>query len=175
MIAQSLHWLVAGLVLVQIGLGLYAAGLPVSLARLQWLSRHKSLGLAILALMLVRLVWRWLNPPPAMPESMPRWQRSAAATTHGLLYLLLVLTALSGWMHASAAGLSINWFGLVLVPDLVPKQAELSELMKAVHAGCVAALALLLAGHVSGAFYHALVLRDGVIGRMLPWKARRTT
>jgi cytochrome b561 len=172
-IAQSLHWFVAALVLVQLGLGLYAASLPVSLARLQWLSHHKSLGIAILALVLLRLVWRSLNPPPALPEAMPRWQRGAAASIHWLLYLLLLLTPLAGWMHASAAGLSVNWFGLFQVPDLISKQPELSDALKAVHKGCVALLALLLLGHVGAALRHALVLRDGIAHRMLPWKPRR--
>lgn len=173
-IAQSLHWLVAALVLVQLGLGLYAASLPVSLARLQWLSHHKSLGLAILALVLLRLAWRSMNPPPALPESMPRWQRGAASATHWLLYLLLLLAPLAGWMHASAAGLSVNWFGLFQVPDLISKQPELSDLLKTVHKGCVALLALLLLGHVGAALRHALVLRDGIAHRMLPWKPRKT-
>lgn len=173
-IAQALHWLVAALVLAQLGLGLYAANLPVSLARLQWLSHHKSLGLAIFALVLLRLAWRYLNPPPALPDSMPRWQRGAATATHWLLYLFLVLAPLAGWMHASAAGLSVNWFGLIQVPDLISKQAELSDVLKTVHKGCVALLALLLFCHVGAALRHALVLRDGIIHRMLPWKPRRT-
>jgi len=174
MVAQSLHWLVAALVFVQFGLGLYAAGLTVSIARLQWLSRHKSLGLAVLALVLLRLAWRSANRPPALPDSMPSWQRRAAAIVHWLLYALLVLGALTGWMHASAAGLSVNWFGLFQVPDLLPKRPDLSELLRAVHRGFVALLAVLLLGHVGGALRHALVLRDGVMHRMLPWKARRT-
>ncbi|MBI4290853.1 MAG: cytochrome b [Betaproteobacteria bacterium] len=172
-IAQSLHWLVAALVLVQLGLGLYAASLPVSLARLQWLSHHKSLGLAILALVLLRLAWRSLNPPPSLPGSMPRWQRSAATALHWMLYLLLLLVPLAGWMHASAAGLSVNWFGLFQVPDLISKQPELSDLLKTLHKGCVALLAMLLLGHVGAALRHALVLRDGIAHRMLPWKPRR--
>lgn len=171
-LAQSLHWLVAALVFVQLGLGLYAAGLPVSLARLQWLSRHKSLGLLILALALVRLAWRSMNRAPALPDAMPRWQREAAVTTHWLLYALLVLVPLAGWMHASAAGLSANWFGLFQVPDLLPKEPELSEFLKVVHKSCATLLALLLLIHVGGALRHALVLRDGVMHRMLPWQRR---
>src|SRR2546422_4036514 len=77
-IAQAFHWLVALLVLAQLGIGLYAANLPVSLARLRWLSHHKSLGLFILALLLLRLGWRALNPPPGLPGSMPHWERRAA-------------------------------------------------------------------------------------------------
>jgi cytochrome b561 len=115
-VAQALHWLVAALVLVQLTLGVYAANLPLSLARLQWLARHKSLGLAIFALVLLRFGWRLLNPPPAFPALMPRWEQRSARAIHRLLYLLLVLAPLAGWLYASAAGLSVNWFGLFVVP-----------------------------------------------------------
>ena len=171
-IAQALHWLVAALVLVQLGLGLYAAQLPVSLARLQWLSRHKSLGLAILALVLLRIVWRRLQQTPALPARMPRWQQRAATLTQWSLYALLVLAPLTGWLHASAAGLSVNWFGLIQLPDLVERSPEWSGLFKAAHKACVALLAILLSGHAGAALWHAFVLRDGVLHRMLPWKSR---
>ena len=172
-IAQAFHWLVAVLVLAQLGIGLYAANLPVSLARLQWLSHHKSLGLAILALVLLRLGWRALKPPPELPDSMPRWERRAALATHRLFYLLLILAPLAGWLYVSAAGLSVNWFGLFQVPDLVSKDPESAELFKALHIGLVALLASLVAVHVGAALRHALVLRDGVMHRMLPWKPRK--
>jgi len=161
-IAQAFHWLVALLVLAQLGIGLYAANLPVSLARLRWLSHHKSLGLAILALVLLRLGWRALNRPPGLPGSMPRWERRAALATHRLFYLLLILAPLAGLLYASAAGLSVNWFGLFQVP----------ELFKALHIGLVALLASLVALHVGAALRHALLLRDSVMRRMLPWKPR---
>jgi cytochrome b561 len=169
-LAQAFHWLVAALVFVQLAVGLYAANLPVSLARLQWLSNHKSLGLGILALVLSRLAWRLLDPPPALPELMPLWERRAALVTHRLLYALLVLAPFVGWLHASAAGLSVNWFGLFQVPDLVPKDRELSELFKLTHRVLVALLALLLVGHIGGALAHAFARRDGMMHRMLPWR-----
>ncbi|MBI3042943.1 MAG: cytochrome b [Betaproteobacteria bacterium] len=172
-IAQAFHWIVAALVFVQIGMGLYAADLPVSLARLQWLSRHKSLGLGILALVLLRFAWRSLNPPPALPDSMPRWERRAAVATHRLFYVLLILAPLAGWFHASAAGLSVNWFGLMQVPDLVSKDRELAELFKLTHRVLVGLLALLLVGHIGAALHHAFLRRDGVMHRMLPWRPRR--
>ncbi len=171
--AQAFHWLVAVLVLAQFGIGLYAANLPVSLARLQWLSHHKSLGLGILALVLLRLAWRAANPPPALPVVMPLWERRVAAANHRLLYVLLVFAPLAGWLYASAAGLSVNWFGLFQVPDLVPKDRELAEFLKALHIGLVALMALLLAPHIGGALRHAFVRRDGIMHRMLPWKPRR--
>ena len=171
-VAQALHWLVAGLVIVQLMLGVYAANLPVSLARLQWLTRHKSLGLAILALMLIRLGWRAMNPPPALPAFMPRWESRAARASHALLYLLLILAPLAGWLYASAAGLSVNWFGLFEVPDLVAKDRALAVVFKATHIGLVALLALLIALHMGAALRHAFLLRDGVMDRMLPWPKR---
>src|SRR5437879_5858654 len=134
-IAQAFHWLVALLVLAQLGIGLYGANLPVSVARLRWLSHHKSLGLAILALVLLRLGWRALNPPPELARSTPRWERRAALATHRLFYLLLILAPLCGWLYASATGLSVNWFGIFQVPDLVSKDRELAALFKALHIG----------------------------------------
>jgi cytochrome b561 len=172
-VAQVFHWLIAALVFAQLAVGVYAANLPVSLARLQWLSRHKSLGLGILALVLARLAWRALNPPPALPGSVPPRERRAAAAVHWLLYVLLVLAPLAGWLHASAAGLSVNWFGLFQVPDLVAKDPQLSELFKQVHRVLVALLAVFLAGHIGAALRHALLLRDGIMQRMLPWPRRR--
>lgn len=174
-VAQVLHWVIAALVLAQLAIGVYAANLPVSLARLQWLSRHKSLGLGILALVLARLAWRAMNPPPALPDSVPLRERRAAAAVHWLLYLLLILAPLAGWLHASAAGLSVNWFGLFQVPDLLAKDPQLSELLKQAHGVLVALLAVLLAGHIGAALRHAFLLRDGIMHRMLPWPRRRQT
>lgn len=171
-IAQAFHWLVAVLVFAQLGLGVFAASLPIGLARLQWLSRHKSLGLAILAIVLLRIAWRVIDRPPPLPDSMPGWQRRAAVVTHRLLYLLLVLAPLAGWLYASAAGLSVNWFGLIQVPDLVAKDPGLAEVLKQLHRALVALLALLVAGHIGAALRHAFWLRDGVAHRMLPWKPR---
>jgi cytochrome b561 len=171
-LAQALHWVVAALVFAQLALGLYAAGLPLGIERLRWLSRHKSLGLAVLALVLLRLAWRAADAPPALPTSMPARERRLAVATHRLIYLLLVLAPLAGWLQASASGLSVNWFGLFQVPDLVPQSRPLAELFRLTHVSCVALLATLLAGHTAAALRHALVLRDGVLHRMLPWKPR---
>jgi len=173
-IAQAFHWLVAALVLTQLGLGVFAANLPIGLARLQWLSRHKSLGLAILAVVLLRIAWRATNRPPPLPDSIPEWQRAAAVATHWLLYLVLVLAPLAGWLYSSAAGLSINWFGLIQVPDLIAQDPGLAEVFKQLHRALVALLALLIAGHAGAALRHAFWLHDGVAHRMLPWKPRET-
>lgn len=168
-IAQLFHWTVAVLVFVQAGMGIYVDDLPLGLARLQWLSRHKALGFVILVLVLARLAWRLVNPAPPMPGSMPRWERRIARATHWLLYALLLAAPVAGWMHADAAGLGVNVFGLFTLPGLVAKNPQLSEWFHDAHVVLVATLAVLLFLHVAAALRHAL-LRDGVFGRMVPWK-----
>ena len=172
-IAQALHWCVAALIFVQLPLGLYAANLPVSMARLQWLSYHKSLGLTILAVVLVRLVWRLVDAPPPLPGIMAQRERRAALAMHSLLYIVPVLAMLAGWLYASAAGLSVNWFGLLLIPDLIAKNTGIAPLFKGLHHGLVGLLALLLVGHIGATARHAFILRDHMAQRMLPAGWRR--
>lgn len=167
-IAQVLHWSVAALIFMQLPLGVYAASLPVSLARLQWVSYHKSLGLTILALVLVRLVWRWVDAPPPLPDTLASWERRAAHAMHGALYIVPILAMLAGWLYASAVGLTVNWFGVLLIPDLIAKNTALAPLLKGLHQVLVGLLVLLLIGHIGAAARHAFVLRDNVMQRMLP-------
>jgi len=172
-IAQALHWCVAALIFIQLPLGLYAANLPVSMARLQWLSYHKSLGLTILMLVLVRVAWRWIDAPPPQTDIMAQWERRAALAMHRLLYIVPVLAMLAGWLYASAAGLSVNWFGLILIPDLIAKNTAIAPVFKGLHHGLVGLLALLLVGHVGATVRHAFILHDKVAQRMLPAGWRR--
>jgi cytochrome b561 len=173
-IAQALHWCVALLIFVQLPLGIYAAHLPVSMARLQWLSYHKSLGLTILALALLRLVWRWIDAPPPLPGTMPLWERRAALAAHRALYVIPVLAMLAGWLYASAAGLSVNWFGLILIPDLIAKNSGIAPLFRELHHGLVGLLVVVVVVHIGAAARHAFALRDNVAQRMLParWSAK---
>lgn len=171
-VAQLFHWTVAALVLAQIPLGIYAARLPISIERLQWLSRHKAIGMTVLVLVLARLLWRLASRLPELPASMPPWERRVATATHRLLYLLLVAAPVAGWLYASAAGVPVSWFGLVEVPDLVAKNRQLADLFRITHIVLVFALTAVLALHVAGALRHAFIRRDGVVHRMLPWRQK---
>lgn len=169
-ITQLFHWLIAGLVFVQIALGVYAADLPVSMERLQWLSRHKSLGFVILVLVLLRLAWRGSHPPPPLPASVSLVTQRVARATHWLLYALLIAAPIAGWLHASASGLGVNVFGWFALPDVVARSAEMSELFRELHSLLVKMLAIVIVLHIAAALRHALILKDDVMTRMLPWK-----
>lgn len=157
----------------QVGIGLYVDDLPVSLERLQWLSRHKSWGFVILVLVLLRLAWRLFNPPPRLPSSMSRRMQSIAIGTHVALYVLLIATPLAGWAHASASGFGVNVFGWFALPDVVARDRDTSEWFRVVHGGLVTVLAAVVVVHIAAALRHALILKDEVMSRMLPRNAGR--
>ena len=165
--AVALHWLLAVAILASFGLGLYMHELPLSPTRLKLYNWHKWAGVTILALSLLRLAWRLTHRPPAeLP--MPRWQQRAARLTHRAMYALFFAVPLAGWAYSSAAGFPVVWFGVLPLPDFMPADKALAELIKPVHATLAFSLIALVVLHVGGALKHQLIDRDGLIGRMLP-------
>lgn len=171
-VAQLLHWTVVVLIVTQFTLALKAEDLPLGPAKITVLAQHKSFGMTIFALAMLRLIWRLLNPVPAMPETTVRWQRSVAHITHGALYALILITPLFGWMMSSARNFPVSWFGLFTLPDLVRQDQARYEFFHEAHE----ILALTLAGiailHVAAALKHHFLDRDKVLRRMLPLKPR---
>ncbi len=168
-VAQGLHWLIVGLLIVQVTLAKIAAGLPLGLDRLALLARHKSFGITILALAVIRLGWRLYDRPPPLPP-MPRWQLVAARVNHAALYILLFAMPITGWIMSSASNYPVSWFGLVQLPDLAAPDRALKELLKLVHKSLSYGLFALVGLHLAGALKHQLVDRDGLLFRMLPWR-----
>lgn len=165
--AQFLHWVIVALLAVQIPLGKIAHELPVGLERLVMMSRHKSVGITILALALLRLAWRWIDRPPP-PPPMPRWQEIAARLNHWALYALLIALPLTGWLTSSAANRPVSWFGIVQLPDFVAPDEGLEEVFEEAHEWLVNVLLVLVLVHVAAAFKHQFLDRDGLLLRMLP-------
>ncbi len=170
-VAQALHWGMAGLILAMFALGLAAANWPLSPAKLELFWWHKSLGMLILALVLVRLLWRLTGPVPAPPPGTTPLERWAAAAAHGALYLLMVLMPVSGWVINSAAGFPFEVFGLVPLPSIVPKDPDLQGTAEAVHGALFLVLAALVVVHVAAALRHHRVRGNNVLRRMLPGRA----
>ncbi|MCF8159331.1 MAG: cytochrome b [Polaromonas sp.] len=171
-VAIVLHWLLALLILAMFGVGLYMTDLPFSPQRLKLYNWHKWAGVTILALTLLRLGWRLTHRPPALPvavtQTMPGWQTRAYHATHHLMYLLFFAVPLMGWAYSSAAGFPIVWFGQIPLPDLLPVNKELAELIKPLHKLLALALMSLAALHIAAALKHHLIDRDGLLLRMLP-------
>jgi len=164
-VAIVLHWLMALAIIGAFGVGLYMADLPFSMTRLKLYNWHKWAGVTILALAAVRLLWRLTHRPPAdLP--MPAWQASAAHATHNLLYVTFFAVPLLGWAYSSAAGFPIVWFGVLPLPDFVPKDKALADALKELHKFAAYGLALLVLAHVAGALKHRFIDRDGLMARM---------
>ena len=174
-----LHWLVAVLVLYQLGLGFYMVNLTGSVMRRFELTQlHKSIGVVVLVLAVVRVGWRLANRTPALPGRMSPLERRLARTSHALLYALLVALPVSGWLMASASPLNDAdavpfqirnmVFGLFALPDpFQPGGQALSEAVWWMHAGAAALLAVLVLGHAGAAIKHQSIDRDGLIRRMI--------
>ena len=169
--AQALHWAMFVLIAAAFGIGLWMSGLPVGPQRFRAVPWHKALGVAILALLLLRLLWRWRHPAPPLPATMPAWERRAAQASHGLLYLLMAAVPLSGWLMSSALGFPTLVFDFRL-PDLLERNRELGESLKSAHYFLNKALLALIALHIAAALKHAFYDRDTVLQRMLPGRSR---
>ncbi|MDD2729552.1 cytochrome b [Malikia sp.] len=172
-VAILLHWVLGAALIAVFALGAYMADLPFSPQRLKLYSWHKWAGVVILLLSMLRLVWRLTHRPPALParieQAMPRWQAIAHHATHHGLYLLFFAVPLIGWAYSSAAGFPIVLFGVLPLPDFVPVDKALAELIKPWHQISAFAMAALVLLHVAGALKHALIDRDGLLQRMSPF------
>ena len=167
--AKFFHWAAAALVLFQIPLAFYMEDLPLSPDKLETYALHKSIGITIFTLTALRLAWRLLRPPPALPADTPRWQTIVARGTHWLMYFLLLAMPMTGWLSSSAANFPVSVFGLVTLPDLVAPDPQLHEALEEAHVAQGYLLMTLLAAHVAAALYHQFGRRDRVLRRMLPF------
>ncbi len=171
-VAQFLHWLIVVLIIVQVTLATIAAELPIGVQKIAMYARHKSVGITILALAVLRLAWRWTNPRPPLPGTLKPYERGLAGFTHAALYALLFLMPFTGWMMTSARGFPVSWFGFFQLPDFVPKNHQLYEVMKQTHDTLAFVLYAIVALHVIAALKHHFVLKDDVLRRMLPFTRR---
>ena len=168
-VAILFHWLVALLIIANIGLAWSLGSFDRhSLAHDQILTIHKSIGTTILALGVLRLTWRWVHPAPPLPTTLPRWQRVIALATHGLLYALIFVMPLSGLIDAAAFTQPVHYFFLFDLPTLIAHNEPLGHAAFAVHKVSALLLYALLLTHAGAALYHHYVLKDDILRRMLP-------
>ncbi len=170
-VAQTLHWLVAAGITAQFGWAWRIDQTDSIRTQFALVNQHKSIGMTVLALVVIRLLWRAFNRPPPFPSSMSLWEKITAVTAHWLLYALILAMPLSGWMYTSAAGFGPELFGLLEIPALVDQNDRLEKVFGAMHEWLAICILALVSIHVLAALRHQFVLKDGLLKRMLPiWK-----
>lgn len=167
-LAQLLHWAVVAGIALQFVWAWRIDRTDSIREEFALVNQHKSIGITVLMLAVLRLAWRAFNRPPPLPAGLPHWERLAARATHWLLYVLIFAMPLTGWAYTSAAGYGPEWFGWLDLPDLVAASERLEEIFGAVHEALAVTLAAVAALHAAAALRHHCVLRDNVLKRMLP-------
>lgn len=167
-ITKGFHWIIVALILVQGGIGLLMGDLPRGPGKVEVYALHKSIGITILALAVLRLLWRLYAGRPKTVPGTPAWQDIVARLVHVALYVLLFALPISGWMLNSAAGLPLQWFGLFNLPALAGESEALRERAGEMHELLFWVLVLFALMHASAALYHHLFMRDATLARMLP-------
>jgi len=172
-VTRTLHWIIALAVIAMLCVGLWMIDLPISADKVRVYALHKSVGITVLALMLVRIAWRLHEGVrPELPFGMPKWEPAAAWSSHLLLYGALLVMPLSGWLFNSAANFPLQWFGWFSIPGLTGPDPEIKDLARAVHHWTAYALIALVSVHVLAALKHHYVDRDETLRRM--WTGPRT-
>jgi cytochrome b561 len=168
-LSKAFHWIIVLLIVNQWLIGRRADALPNGLEKLQALGWHKSFGMTILMLAILRLAWRLMNPVPDLAAETRPWERWLARVSHVLLYALLVAMPLTGWMMSSARNFKVSWFKLFQFPDLVAPADETFRQMQHLHHLLFNLLVGVAALHIIGALKHHFIDRNDVLKRMLPF------
>jgi cytochrome b561 len=171
LVSQLFHWLVVALILMQYAWAWRIDNAEGFRLRLELVTQHKTIGMVVLSLAVLRLIWRLFNQPPALPASMKSWEQLAARAGHWILYGLIFAMPLTGWLYSSAAGLGDYWWGPFNFPSLVEPGERLEDWFGQLHARLAVSLAVMAGIHVLAALRHQFVLKDGLMKRMLPtWR-----
>ena len=166
-IARSLHWLTVALIVAQFAIAWTMPDIHRGTKPLGLIAWHLSVGMAILAVVLIRAGWRLSHRAPPPPATLSPLLTTVSRLTHFALYALLIVLPLLGWANASARGWSVGLFGVLPLPPLMSTGSALGHQMGDVHQLAAWALLGLIGLHVLGALYHQFVVRDRTVSRML--------
>ncbi|WP_174279018.1 cytochrome b [Sphingomonas bacterium] len=179
--AIGFHWLIAALIIYNIYLGLRMDRIT-GMDRFTLFQLHKSIGITVLALSVLRLGWRLAHRPPAYPSTMKRWERAAATTTHWTFYGLMLVMPLTGWVIVSASPLNLPTLLYKLIPlphlgivhdQAMPVRMAIGDKVATTHMLLAYLFGALILLHVAAALKHQFVQRDGVLWRIVPGRPAR--
>ena len=167
-VSLGIHWLTVVMVLCLCAVGLLMDELSNSPFKVQVYALHKSFGLTVLGLTVLRLLWRLVAGAPAPVPGMPRWQVLAAGISHAALYVVLLAMPLSGWLFNSASGFPLKWFGQFSLPNLSGYDPAVKAFAHDLHETLFLVLAAIVTAHALAALKHHYLDRDRTLVRMLP-------
>ena len=169
-VAMLLHWLIAALIVWGFALGWIMTDIPgITPTKLRYFSWHKWIGVTVLALVLVRILWRATHASPALPGAMPGWERAAAHAGHFALYLLMVAIPVTGYFYSSAAGIQVVYLGIWPLPTIIGPDKVLKGVLRLVHISLNYTLLAIVVLHVLAVAKHQWLDRQNILARMLPF------
>jgi cytochrome b561 len=170
-VAASLHWLIGLALLAQIAFGFLLDDIAPrgTASRGAVINLHKSVGIVLGLLIVARLAWRLAHAAPAWPATMPAWQIAAARWGHRALYACMIVMPVSGYVGSNFSRHGVRFFGHAW-PAWGPDLPRVYDALNLVHVGTAWVFSALIAGHVLAALHHAAIARDGVFGRIWPWR-----
>jgi cytochrome b561 len=168
-LSKFFHWTIVALIVVQYILASIAEDLPVGMKKFEMYTYHKSVGITILILAVLRLSWRWMNPVPRLPDTIGAVQKGLAKASHVLLYLLIFVMPISGWIMSNAENFPVSYFGWFTLPTLVAPDRQFGHLMEEVHEWLFTTLLAVAVLHIAAALKHHFWNKDDVLKRMLPF------
>lgn len=166
-VAKVLHWGVAALIVTQFSIAFYMEDLPKGLERFRYVELHKSIGIVILALMVLRFLWRTNNPPPPLPNDLPVWEIWAANASHWALYGFVIVQSLSGMSLVWAANSPLTFFGWFVLPNPIGPDKALRAFFGEIHEYAAFGIVALLVLHIGAALRHHFILKNNILRRML--------
>ena len=167
-VARLLHWILGPAIIGMLAFGWWMNHVAARPDRFFYRSIHADIGYLVALLTVIQLIWRIVNPTPALPDDTPAWQRIAARINHGALYTLTLLVAMLGWAHSGAHKPDYaDWFGLFRVPQITSTDKIAATAYEDRHIWMAYVLLALIVIHVVAAIWHHFVRRDRVAARMI--------
>lgn len=167
-VAQLFHWLTVVLITALLIIAFYMTDLPLGPEKLRIYNLHKSVGVTVLLLTILRVMWRQFSPAPPLPTAIPSWERTAARAHHFLLYGVLFAQPMIGILHSWSANFPVVIYGLFALPNLTGQNEALQKPLQIVHAWLGWTFLVLVLVHVAAALRHHFVLKDSILRRILP-------
>jgi cytochrome b561 len=167
-VARAFHWILGITIFGMLAFGWWMNHIPARPDRFFYRNIHADIGYTVLLLTVLRLLWRLMNPTPALPSDTPRWQRIAAHISHGAIYVVIILVTMMGWAHSGAHTPDYSsWFGLFHVPQITSPDKAAADAFEDRHIFLAYVLLALIVVHLAAAAWHHFVKRDRVAARMV--------